>query len=165
MVYTNILKIQEHTKTLSENNLKLKQSNTELDTIKVQLEDVAQERIEFLAKLSHELRTPVHIEQAMIKLLIENHQNLEFDKHFQSLTRMNANLSMLINDILDITIIDAGKVSIQNKKFDLYQLVEQTIEAVNNLALKKDLILELCFDQNINLETIDLIHLRAINSL
>ena len=108
--------------------------NTELNQAQVQLEERALElqrsskyKSEFLANMSHELRTPLNSSLILAKLLAENPQeNLSAEqvKFAESIYSAGNDLLNLINDILDISKVEAGKLEVRPENTSVSRVVE-----------------------------------------
>ena len=108
--------------------------NTELNRVQIQLEDRADElqrsskyKSEFLANMSHELRTPLNSSLILAKLLSENpQQNLSAEqvKFAESIYSAGNDLLNLINDILDISKVEAGKLEVRPENSSVTRLVD-----------------------------------------
>ena len=108
--------------------------NTELNQAQVQLEERAEElqrsskyKSEFLANMSHELRTPLNSSLILAKLLSENpQQNLSAEqvKFAESIYSAGNDLLNLINDILDISKVEAGKLEVRPENATVARLIE-----------------------------------------
>ena len=126
--------------------------NTELNQAQVQLEERAEElqrsskyKSEFLANMSHELRTPLNSSLILAKLLSENPQeNLSAEqvKFAESIYSAGNDLLNLINDILDISKVEAGKLEVHPENTNVARLVEGLSGMFQPLAGEKELAFE-----------------------
>jgi len=128
------------------------QKNTELNQVQIQLEERAEElqrsskyKSEFLANMSHELRTPLNSSLILAKLLAENpQQNLSAEqvKFAESIYSAGNDLLNLINDILDISKVEAGKLEVRPENTSVARLVEGLRGMFQPLAADKMLDLQ-----------------------
>ncbi|WP_413560613.1 CheR family methyltransferase [Bdellovibrio sp. HCB209] len=81
----------------------------------------------FLASMSHELRTPLNVVLGMSHLLQETSLNNEQSSYLSSIERSSKALLSLIEDILDITKIEAGKITLSHQAFNLENLTQETV--------------------------------------
>ncbi len=92
---------------------------------------------EFLANMSHELRTPMNGLFGMIELAIDNPSKNNY--YLKKAKNAGRQLLMLINDILDLSKIEAGKLRIENISFDLYQSIDDVVSLQAIYCRKKGL--------------------------
>ncbi|CAA2105254.1 response regulator [Variovorax paradoxus] len=134
---------------LSERTEALDQRNTALRRVQRDLEDRADElqrasryKSEFLANMSHELRTPLNSALILAKLLGDNPQGnltLEQVKFAESIYSSGNDLLVLINDILDIAKVEAGKLEVVTEDVRLNKLAQSLENTFSPLAMQKNL--------------------------
>lgn len=105
---------------------------------------------EFLANMSHEIRTPINGILGMLQLTLMA-DDLQADYRDNLFTAKNCadTLLRLINDILDISKLEAGKYSLKDEIFDVKSAIEETVAAQVPLATNKGLALDCTFGSNI----------------
>jgi PAS domain S-box-containing protein len=92
---------------------------------------------EFLSSMSHEIRTPMNAIIGMTELLQETPLTLEQHNYLRVLRNGGESLLALIDDILDLSKIEAGRISVESTEFDLEDLVEKTCEVMAIRAYDK----------------------------
>jgi PAS domain S-box-containing protein len=120
-------------------------ANRELELRNREVERANRLKSEFLASMSHELRTPLHTIIGFSELLGEEmHGPLgEKQKRFVNhIHRDSLHLLDLINDILDLSKIEAGRLELHPEAFDLGAVIEESLAAVRSLSRVKSLQLE-----------------------
>ncbi|RRS06023.1 response regulator [Aquabacterium soli] len=120
----------------------LTQSQSALNERATELERANQYKSEFLANMSHELRTPLNSALILSKLLADNKGgNLtpEQVKFAQTISSAGNDLLTLINDILDLSKIEAGQVEMVNESVPLKRTVEALASTLRPLADQKSL--------------------------
>lgn len=96
-----------------------------------------QMKSEFLANMSHEIRTPMNGVLGMVELLERTPLNEEQKDHLQTMKSSGEHLLTIINDILDISKIDAGKLELEELHFNLLTSITDTIELIKGKAKEK----------------------------
>ncbi len=121
---------------------------------------------EFLSRMSHEFRTPMNAILGFTQLMVRDKKATLSDKHKMYLNKVlsaGKHLLQLINDILDLSGIESGNITLEIEKVDLPFLVREVIDIIQPLADKKQVSLETEFytDQNIRVVA-DKLRLREI---
>jgi signal transduction histidine kinase/CheY-like chemotaxis protein len=108
-------------------------------------EEASQAKSDFVSVMSHEIRTPLNAVIGTTHHLIENNQNPEQKADLDNLKHSSENLLSLINNILDFSKIDAGKIELEKSATNLKDFCSQAIEMIKPIADQKgvELILEL----------------------
>ena len=111
----------------------------ELGLLYQQIEAASQHKSEFLASMSHELRTPLNAIIGLTEMLVANAARFGTDKAQEPLRRVNAagtHLLGLINEVLDLSKIEAGKLELNTEPVNLARLIEDVIGTAQQLAEK-----------------------------
>lgn len=131
----------------------LRQVNSDLDAkvdelahVNLSLYEMNKLKDEFLATMSHELRTPLNSILGFSDVL-KSAENLTDKQHrfIHNIQTSGNNLMVLINDLLDLSKIESGKMELQIVEFSLFDLVERQVSSLMPLAEKKNIELTFSF--------------------
>jgi signal transduction histidine kinase len=120
----------------------VKARTRELSEALEQLEISSKHKSEFLANMSHELRTPLNAILGYTELILDNIYGDVPEKIHEVLERLEQNgrhLLNLINDVLDLSKIEAGRLTLSLNDYSMHDLVQTVITAVESLASEKNL--------------------------
>ena len=118
-----------------------KRVEAELQQAKAAAESASRTKSDFLASMSHEIRTPMNAIMGIADLLAKTVLTPEQDKYVQIFRRSGDNLLNLINDILDLSKVEASQLDLERTGFSLGDHLEKVIEMVAPRAHEKGLTL------------------------
>ncbi len=134
------LQIKKQNETLLELSNQLKTKAEELVLQKEKAEESTKLKSQFLASMSHELRTPMNSILGLTELIIEKAPLSGKNKErLEVVSKSGKRLMSLINDILDLSKIEAGKMEIRDEDVLLEEIIEEVLSTVTPLALDKGL--------------------------
>lgn len=116
------------------------QRTAELHQLNLELHHANRAKDEFLASMSHELRTPLNTILGMSETLLEQKRGPLNDKQAQAIRLVSfsgEHLLHLINDILDLSKIEAGKLTLRPDKISVKEVCESSLNFVAEMAIKK----------------------------
>ncbi|MFY0631775.1 MAG: response regulator [Flavobacteriaceae bacterium] len=124
------------------NRLKLtRQQKAIIEEQKQKVEQSEKYKEQFLANMSHEIRTPMHAISGMTKILERNEHPPTQDVFLKAMRTSSDNLVVILNDVLDLSKIEAGKLEIENTSVNLSNVLENVIQILRYKAEEKGLIL------------------------
>lgn len=123
-------RIEQRTKELNE-------LNQELNIAKDKAEEMVRLRSDFIANVSHEIRTPINAVLGMSYLLSKEELTDDQRAFVDKINTGTKKLLTIINDILDFSKIEAGKMTIEKTKLDLFQVVNDAVNLVQPQANQK----------------------------
>ncbi|MHB1183245.1 MAG: ATP-binding protein [Desulfobulbia bacterium] len=121
----------------------------ELREANVRLEEISRLKSDFLANMSHELRTPMNAIIGFSELLSETPLAGEQLEYARTITQSAKSLLTLINDILDLAKIEAGKLELEHLPFDLAEVIDNVVAMFKIPAREKGVVVASTIDNRI----------------
>ncbi|HEX7466854.1 MAG TPA: ATP-binding protein, partial [Usitatibacter sp.] len=118
-----------------------KREEAELREAKAMAESASRTKSDFLASMSHEIRTPIHAIIGIAHLLAQTPLSPVQDKYVQIFRRAGDNLLHIVNDILDLSKVEASQLELERTAFSLGDLLGKVAEMVAVRAQEKGLVL------------------------
>jgi len=130
-----------------------------------QLAEASEHKSQFLASMSHELRTPLNAIIGLTEMMVANAAHFSTEKALEPLRRVNAagtHLLSLINEVLDLSKIEAGKLELNPEPVNLARLIDEVIGTAGGLAEKNNNRLVVEAQDNLGALTADPMRLKQI---
>ncbi len=147
--------LKQTTEDLARANQQLLLLNDRVAGLRLLAEEAEKAKAEFVAKVSHELRTPLNIIVGLTELLVEAPHGLGAElpdtlrEPLEIVHRNSRHLSNMIDDVLDLSQVEAGRMSLRREWVDLREIVQRAVSAVRPLTQPKNLYLNLMLPDNL----------------
>ncbi len=134
------IELFKYKESLEQTAAKLQETVEQLHDAKIAAEEATKAKSTFLASMSHEIRTPLNgiIGIAELGLLDKDLSALQAER-FLDIKNSGQNLLEIINDILDISKIEAGKLDLEETEFSIREMLDTVFKIINVFAQNKDI--------------------------
>ncbi|MGV6825413.1 MAG: ATP-binding protein, partial [bacterium] len=134
-----LMQVDQATRDLQASMEVLEIKNVELDLARKRALNVSRFKSEFLANMSHEIRTPMNGIIGFTNLLAKSNLDKTQSEYIKTIKASAANLLTIINDILDLSKLEAGKLKLETAPFSLRECIENAVSLLAPLAHEKQL--------------------------
>jgi signal transduction histidine kinase len=157
------IRVEERTVELAKANQALREARDELEAkvaertkelvqANIQLKEIDRHKSEFLANMSHELRTPLNSIIGFSEMLLDKpfgELNEKQERYINNILTSGRHLLQLINNILDLSKVEAGQMMLQFEEFSLTEALSEVETIINPTVEKKGLKLEFSIDDGV----------------
>ena len=143
----------------------LRQRTSELEHKSRQLAEASEHKSQFVSSMSHELRTPLNAIIGLTEMMVTNAARFGTEKALEPLQRVNRagqHLLGLINQVLDLSKIEAGKLELNPQTVELAPLIDEVLGTARQLAEQNKNRLTAEVQENLGILTVDPMRLRQI---
>lgn len=138
----------------------------ELKQAKESADAASHAKSQFLSNMSHELRTPLNSVLGFCQLIESKlkgeNRNDDFASYISYIRQGGEHLLEMVNDILDLSKIEAGRLALNKKPVDLYRLLSASASTVGTMAMNKGLSMSLEIDQKLGLIEVDEVRIKQV---
>lgn len=117
-------------------------------------EQASRAKTDFLSNMSHEIRTPMNVIIGMTRIGLSTGSAEKTTQCLQSIEASSVQLLGIINDILDISKIESGKISLERRPFNIKRVIASVEELISDIADKKNINLEVVLDEQLSYDYI-----------
>lgn len=147
-------------------NIALRHQRDDLTVLNAALEDANKARSQFLSTMSHELRTPLTSILGFSQILLRTNDSKNFNSRQKSnverILKNGQHLLSLINDVLDLAKIEAGRMDVNNSQVDLHELLASVVEETHSIAIERKVSLQSYIEDGVSSIETDAIKLHQI---
>ena len=127
----------------------LRRTQQDLRAAKEAAESASEAKTQFLATISHEMRTPLNVILGTTEVALESASNSEQDHHLSRINENAETLLGLISDLLDVSKIEAGQIEWERLRFQLRVRLQQALAPIAERATRKGVAFQMAIDERL----------------
>lgn len=121
----------------------------QLERLNKEIKDASESKTNFLANMSHEIRNPLNAILGIASILMDENLPLETKRYIEIIKNSGNSLSKIVNNVLDISKIEAGKIDLNSFPFDLRATVEEITSLFNSSQRNKNVVISYSIDDTL----------------
>ena len=156
-------------KSLQEACIRLEQLNAELDRARRAAEEARRQKADFATAVSHELRTPLNLVIGFSEMMITNPESSygerlpeTYREDVEAIYRSASHISHLVDDILDLSQIEAHRMGLHKERVSLVRIVDEAVATIGSLFRDKGLFLRVSLPPDLPLVYVDPTRVRQV---
>lgn len=150
MLFLGVQGISLHRAYMGQLQLRSKEEDrrNELEAARAQADSASRFKTQFLANMSHEIRTPMHGILGLSQLALQEEMSASGRQYVEAILSSGNALLAILNEVLDLSKIEAGKLQLTSVSFDLQALISETLLTVSAPAMAKNLPIDVNIHEN-----------------
>lgn len=141
--------VAERTREVKKSYFELKQANIITDEARKEAELASEAKGNFLANMSHEIRTPLNAVIGYNHLLSKTNLSNQQKSYLEMMDSSSSNLLAIVNDILDFSRIEAGKIELLYVEVNTYNIINKILDTITYHVFEKNLELKVKIDESL----------------
>ncbi len=129
--------VEERTRQIERDKRMVIEQKQQIEQLLVEARQASRLKGEFLANISHEIRTPLNGVLGMAALALDTELTAEQREYLETVRSCGESLLRLLNEILDLSKIEAGRMVLENSEFSLSEIVERIVRMISPAAQQK----------------------------
>ncbi|MFI4911678.1 MAG: response regulator [Sedimentisphaeraceae bacterium JB056] len=149
LALTKKRQLEKNLETLRKTERNLRKAKEEAEDAQIKMQQASRSKDEFLSTVSHEIRTPMSGLRGTIELIKKTGLSSEQTRYIDIMNACTKSLDRIVNDILDISKIESGSLTLEKVPMNLREVIYEVVELNKNSATEKDISFCFFFDEKL----------------